>query len=438
MLQSREIFLLMQRLVGSRIRGSDVVSQVEGKLKLDTRLPREILEKTRASLRILKVRNPIGCFGKYDNDRKRACALLEYEVRDYKTENNKSIEVDMELLAKAAFMKLKDFRDFHEKLGNFRDNIQISQPPSNKKRPRNDATGNNSAVDVRSKSGIVFRKSSIPSLAIQLGAFVPNSSNVASRAQKLFSEIIDLLKKSSKKDGIYGLRDVQKNQNSYEAACFYLIARPERGRHDNNTSTLRHRRSSKTNDEGDDYHQLDLASFLKITKVSSQFQMILDYVDQLRNDIESNRRTRRDAFVESQRSQKQFSSSNTSKTKHTKVSKNRRTATKLKNKAVENLDGRNPEHNEEDVHISSLINSDRDEDGKMHRRGLVGQNSYPNSTFGEWRSKVLLAACEDAKQNMNANNTNDDLDSKENQRIFRREDILDFVVEGILERNGIV
>ena len=123
----------MPRLVGSRIRGSDVVSQVEGKLKLDTRLPREILERTRASLRILKVRNPIGCFGKYDNDRKRACALLEYEVRDYKTENNKSIEVDMELLAKAAFMKLKDFRDFHEKLGNFRDNIQISQPPSNKK-----------------------------------------------------------------------------------------------------------------------------------------------------------------------------------------------------------------------------------------------------------------------------------------------------------------
>ena len=205
-----------------------------------------------------------------------------------------------------------------------------------------------------------------------------------------------------------------------------------------NTSTLRHRRSSKTNDEGDDYHQLDLASFLKITKISSQFQMILDYVDQLRNDIESNRRTRRDALVESQRSQKQFSSANTSKTKHTKAPRNKRTAAKLKNKAIENLDGRNPEHNEEDVHTNSLISSDRDEDGKMHRRGLVGQNSFPNSTFGEWRSKVLLAACEDAKQNMNANNTNDDLDSKENQRIFRREDILDFVVEGILERNGIV
>ena len=158
----------------SGVRGGhrDIVDQVENKLKLN--LPRKILETARAHLRVLKIRHPIGSFGKNDNETKRFCALLEYVLRD-----NDIASVTMDRLSKAAFMNTKDFREFHEKIGNFRHGLSIATKPKTvvEKNPAGTALRTRKKkrkVDI--ENGIVFHKSSIPFLTIQLGAFVPNAS----------------------------------------------------------------------------------------------------------------------------------------------------------------------------------------------------------------------------------------------------------------------
>jgi hypothetical protein len=456
---------------GLRGRSRDIVSQVEDKLKLNTSLPREIVEATRSSLRVLKIRNPIGCFGKYDNDTKRACALLEYDVRDYNNSNgnnnNNNIEVAMERLAKAAFMKLQDFRDFHEKIGNFRENLRIDATIATSKtkertRTRNDANNESrrTAATATSKSGIVFRKSSISSLAIQLGAFVPNSSDVALRAQKLFTEIVDLLNSSSKKGGMYGLRDVQKNQSSYESACFYLIATTsERGnQQDNNASIRRRRRAPKEYNDGDDNQQLDLTTFMDIAKVSLQFQMILDYVSQLQNQIESESKrstNHNNASVGSWRSQPSFaSSSKSSKTANSTASRKRSkkeafgfaqaiaTGTESKKNNDECPDDRDTEDTE-GIDINNIIfhdDHDKKENNNYHERPRK-RTTRSNATFEEWKSRVLRAACEDARHKMNVRNKDRDDDEDCETKVttlFEQEVVLDFVTRDILARNGLL
>jgi hypothetical protein len=469
---------------GLRGRSRDIVSQVEDKLKLNTSLPREIVEATRSSLRVLKIRNPIGCFGKYDNDTKRACALLEYNVRDYNNSNGSTgngnsniIEVAMEQLAKAAFMKLQDFRDFHEKIGNFRENLRINATTRTSKtreqtrtRP-NDANNESrrpAATAATRKTGIVFRKSSISSLAIQLGAFVPNSSDVALRAQRLFKEIVDLLNSSSRKRGMYGLRDVQKNQSSYEAACFYLIATAtsERGNNkqdNNNASTRRRRRTSKEYDDGDDNQQLDLTTFMDIAKVSLQFQMILDYVSQLQAQIESKRSTIQNL---ASRSQPSFaSSSGSSKSANPTASRKRSKkeafgfAQAIANDSKKNKDANPDDQNADDVGGTDIVNTiifqdDHDQkensdnnNNKNHERPRkrTSTSRSNNATFEEWKSRVLRAACEDARQKMNASNKDrggdddqKDCETNETTTLLEQEVLLDFVTRDILARNGLL
>ena len=462
---------------GLRGRSRDIVSQVEDKLKLNTSLPREIVEATRSSLRVLKIRNPIGCFGKYDNDTKRACALLEYDVRDYNNSNgngnsnNNNIEVAMEQLAKAAFMKLQDFRDFHEKIGNFRENLRINATTTRTSKTKeqtrthpNDANKESrrtAATTATSKSGIVFRESSISSLAIQLGAFVPNSSDVALRAQKLFKEIVNLLNSSSKKKGMYGLRDVQKNQSSYEAACFYLIATStsERGnnkQNNNNASTRRRRRTSKEYDDGDDNQQLDLTTFMDIAKVSLQFQMILDYVSQLQTQVESEskRSTNQNTAF---RSQPSFaSSSKSSKAANSTASRKRSKkeafsfAQAIATDSKKNNDASPDDQNSEDAGGIDIVNNiifqdDHDQkENNNHERPRKRTSRSNNATFEEWKSRVLRAACEDARQKMNASNKGrDDDDQKdcetnETTTLLEQEVVLDFVTRNILTQNGLL
>ncbi len=432
-----------------RGRSRDIVSQVEDKLKLNNRLPREILEATRSSLRVLKIRNPIGCFGKYDNETKRACALLEYDVRDYNTNNddrNKMVEVPMEKLAKAAFMKLKDFRDFHEKIGNFRDNLRVSTISKSKSKGQSekDKNGNKNAVNVSSQSGIVFRKSSIPSLAIQLGAFVPNSSGAAMRAQKLFTDVVHLLKNSSKKDGIYGLRDLQKNQSSYEAACFYLVATSNQDKDDKNSAIRRRRRTSRDFDEGEENQHLDLKTFVDITKVTSQFQAILDYVGKLKDEIESKNASKPNAPRKAGRSRPSLETFQSSQ--KIKANKSRKRSKKEAFDINETISSRStlnkneisgdPEtENAEELDSGNFIhkNFDTEESNYDDRRK---RKSRSNATFHQWKAEVLREAYEDARQKMSAANAAGD-DCEEKQKLLKPQDLLDFVVREILERNGL-
>ena len=401
-------------------------------------------------MRVLKIRNPIGCFGKYDNETKRACALLEYDVRDYNANNDdskKMVEVPMEKLAKAAFMKLKDFRDFHEKIGNFRDNLRVSTISTSKsKRPnQKDKNGNKSAVNTSSKSGIIFRKSSIPSLAIQLGAFVPNSSGAAMRAQRLFTDIVDLLKNSSKKDGIYGLRDLQKNQTSYEAACFYLVCTSNQDKDDKNAAIRRRRRLSKDFDEGDESQQLDLKTFVDITKVSPQFQAILDYVSKLKDEIESKHASKRSAPEKAGRSRSSLKTSQSSQI--TKATKSRKRSKKEAFDIEETINSRSTlkqdeissdrrTENAKELDSSTFIHNDfhtEESNYDNNRR----RKSRPNATFQQWKAEVLQEAYENARKTMSAGNATTGDDCEKEQKLFKPQELLDFVVRGILERNGL-
>jgi hypothetical protein len=438
---------------GNRVRSRDIVTQVEDKLKLNNGLPGEILEATRSSLRVLKIRNPIGCFGKYDNDTKRACALLEYDIRDYNSNNvnNNNIEIAMERLAKAAFMKLRDFRDFHEKIGNFRENLRIratTRSNTEKKIP-NDARERRRIASETSRSGIVFKKSTIPSLAIQLGAFVPNSSDVALRAKELFTEIVQLLESTSKKGGIYGLRDVQKNQSLYESACFYLLATPERSKQSNNASTRRRRRLSKEHDDGDDNQQLDLITFMNITNVSpSQFQTILDYVSKLQHEIQSKGGKNKKAPVESKRSRPSLDSLKSSRTTHSKSSRTRGRKGAF---GVAQVFGAESKHNSDGIPDDSppKIAVENDNTNFFHdihdakgsnstnERPTRKRKSYSNAAFEEWKTKVLRAAYEDARERKNSSDDGDDEDREKKQIVPEADGILDLVTRRILIRSSL-
>lgn len=424
---------------GVRGRSRDIVSQVEDKLKLNNALPDELLEATRSSLRVLKIRNPIGCFGKYDNDTKRACALLEYDIREYNATNsnssNNTIEVAMERLAKAAFMKLKDFRDFHEKIGNFRENLRINatRAPKTKKKALTEEVQAKRYTGSTSKKGIVFQKSSISSLAVQLGAFVPNSSDVASRTQKLFREVVDLLENSSKKGGIYGLQDIQKNQSSYEAACFYLIATSGQRKRDNNASTRGRRKVSKELDDRDGVQELDLITFMDMTKASSQFETILDYVTKLQNEINSKQQIpNRNTSVQSRRLPKPKTSRKRSKEEAFDIAQT--IGTDSSRRYNQESQGDRTLEQAEEIDTNNFFGVDPNIKENSYDQKIRKRRFRSNATFQEWKANALKAAFEDAKQKLNLGIEGNGGDFEKKQK---REQILDFVVRGILERNGL-
>jgi hypothetical protein len=426
-----------RRSAGIESRNRDTVTKVvEDKLKL--KLPRKILEATRASLRVLKLRHPYGSLGKSDSDIKRACALLEYAVRDdhNNNSNNNHIEISMAQLAKAAFMKLKDFREYHEKIGNFRIDAPSTTVTTKKRTARGvtaaavkmTTTNPKNRRSSNTSSSIVLKKSSIPFLAIQLGAFVPNSSDVAKRAQDYFQDVVEILRKPSNKGGgVHGLRDIQRNQFSYEAACFYLIATSGRdhdsnsNNNNNNSTTTRRRRRSKTgNDDDDDdiERQLDLSTFIDVIKAPSQFQTVLSYVKELREDIES-------TLSSSRRS------SSETETKSTTASR-KRSRKEVSDSSEATISGRksNSHDTSDENPLSALYNEKQSNDFSDNQRRSY---SRPNPVFDEWKKKVLVEVCEDAKETMKETKKYE-LCENDNEA----ERILDFAVREILAGNGML
>jgi hypothetical protein len=419
-----------RRSAGIESRNRDTVTQVvEDKLKV--KLPRKILEATRASLRVLKLRHPYGSLGKSDNENKRACALLEYAVRDdHNNSKNSNIEITMAQLAKAAFMKLKDFREYHEKIGNFRiDAPASSTTVTNKRTDRGmaaaAATKSKTAIPKNRRSNnsssIVLRKSSIPFLAIQLGAFVPNSSDVAKRAQDYFQDVIELLKKPSNKGGgVHGLQDIQRNQFSYEAACFYLIATSGRDHDSSNNNNKVRRRRSKTGDEDDDdiERQLDLSTFIDVIKAPSQFQTVLGYLKELREDIES-------TLSSSRRS------SSETETKSTTASR-KRSRKEASDSSAATIAGSKSNSRDTSVEnpASALYDAKQSNDFSDNQRRRY---SRPNPVFDKWKKNVLLEACEEAKETMKKAKK---YEFCENDNEAER--ILDFAVREILAGNGML
>lgn len=279
----------------------DTTKAVVDRLKLDPPLPPKIAERTQNSLRLMKVKYPIGTFGKTDNELKRSCALLEYIAR----EEGHRIPIDR--LAKVASMKKKDFVAFHEMVGNFNENSTLprSSVCSSSSQSATIGVARGNAIGKKMGPDTIFlTKSTIPSLAMQLGVFLPNSNSVAVEAQRLFQQIV-LHLQHNKKDRvrISGLEDIRRNQSTYEAVCFYLTATKDKHRTNGRPGTTgrggnrpsyqqqqQHRSSSSSYHDGDDFDKhLDLSTFLDICGkdfTPSQFQMILQYVSELWQEIQ--------------------------------------------------------------------------------------------------------------------------------------------------------
>jgi hypothetical protein len=237
-------------------------------LQLDRPISSKVLQETQSALRLLKIKTPIGSLGKQDNDLKRACALLEYIVRE-----REGFKIPMNRLARAACMKERDFQKFHELVGNFRGSFASAQ--------------SNQTSRLLKLGGKQIRKfhsnqSSIPSLAIKLGSYVQDSNGVSIAAIKLFERIERHTQNMAASERGYQLRDMKEHQKSYEAACFYLAA----------TSDKFVKSHKRIQNDDDDNKQLQVADILNCSTdfTSAEFKNILDHVQNLCKESQNMRR----------------------------------------------------------------------------------------------------------------------------------------------------
>ncbi|CAJ1941405.1 unnamed protein product [Cylindrotheca closterium] len=175
---------------------------IADKLQLDQPIPPNLLQETQSALRLLKLKHPNGSFGKQDNDLKRACALLEYVVRE-----RGGIKIPMKQLATAACMRERDFTKFHQTIGNFRRLGRASQ-----------------AAKGRENNRSFTEASTIPFLTIKLGSYVRDPNGVAQRAAKLFQTVTKHAQELPATERGHQLRDIYDHRKAYEASCFFIAA----------------------------------------------------------------------------------------------------------------------------------------------------------------------------------------------------------------------
>jgi len=290
-------------------------------------------------------------------------------------------------------------------------------------------------------------------------------------------DAVDLLKNSSKKGGMHGLRDIQRNQSSYEAACFYVVATKERNKQGWNAPAMRGRRCKSSKDyvdDREDNQQLDLSTFLDVTKeIPSQFQTVLSYVKELESEIESKEcanRNKRFEVLKSQSSSRPSSSSqgkSSSKTGKSIASKKRSrrdgsgTAESIATKFRKNNDGSAGNQNGDcmggvdvdvdvDIDAATFTQNNNDENneycfGGRNPHRYSERKSRPNPAFKEWKAKILDEACEAVRQKITADkegnnegDDDDDDDSQEKDNSFETEDAIALASRDILIRLGLL
>eukprot|EP00980_Cylindrotheca_fusiformis_P027748 scaffold22549_cov98-Cylindrotheca_fusiformis.AAC.4 len=236
---------------------------IADKLNLDKMISPKVLQETQSALRILKLKSPSGTFGRQDNDLKRACALLEYVVRE-----REGYKIPMDRLARAACMKERDFIKFHEIIGNFRRNSVASLRKN--KTPANQ----------------IRQTSSIPSLAIKLGTYVQDSNGVSLRATKLYQELVTHARTMLASERINQLRDINDHRKAYEAACFYLAA--------TNGKITKTRTTTMGQNEDDDSKRLQVSNIMDVSNefTLAEFKNILHHAQTLCQEMKDGEKSR--------------------------------------------------------------------------------------------------------------------------------------------------
>lgn len=375
----------------------------------------------------------MGSLGTRDNERKRACALVEYIARE-----QCGIKIPMDALRKQSYTKKKeDFVKFHQLIGNLRDQWT-------KNRPKNvnvDATGTPSAAGAtcNSKSSRTdahsLQQSSVNLLAVQLGAFVPHSNVVAKQAQAVFQQILAVIETKHYGERTHALQDIRKNQRAYEAACFFLVAN-DRSNH-GWTNTKFPKPSSTPLEE--DHQTLDLATFLTSTKdfPKREFEMILKYVRKLQQEIKENLASTEAKQVET------FTSSR----KRSRISTATTAKQSQRKKTKENSDvvarARKTSTVDDEPHAVDTPSTLLQGIGEYQLEELSGEKTslHPSSCiyspgFLEWKKIVLKTAKSKAKEKMKSDG--DDATLRADKEASEDDETqLDMAVNAILQQNGL-
>eukprot|EP00538_Stauroneis_constricta_P001798 CAMPEP_0119569552 /NCGR_PEP_ID=MMETSP1352-20130426/42029_1 /TAXON_ID=265584 /ORGANISM="Stauroneis constricta, Strain CCMP1120" /LENGTH=104 /DNA_ID=CAMNT_0007619125 /DNA_START=54 /DNA_END=364 /DNA_ORIENTATION=+ len=93
----------------------DPVTNIVKSITINEDIPKAVVSQTQNEFRGMKIRHRQGTFGKIDHELSRAAALLEYVARELK-----GIRIPLKVLAKAACVSEKKFKNFHLHVGNFR------------------------------------------------------------------------------------------------------------------------------------------------------------------------------------------------------------------------------------------------------------------------------------------------------------------------------
>jgi hypothetical protein len=450
----------------------DHITKVAQKLKLD--LPPSALESAQSSLRLLKLKNPVGSFGgKYDNELKRACAILEYVARE-----QCGIKLPMDKLAKACYTKPKEFGGFHETIGNFRPTASslTSKTTAGPIRPSQSSTVASSHVasgqpgkqkiisaappppppTTTTMTTIPLKKSSISNLAIQLGAFVPNSSAVAVLAQRLFQQILTFLQTKTKpRERIHGLQDIQRHQSCYEAACFYLMATKDRHHHHSKQQQQQKKQQQYTNKmmQDDNFDkQLDLSTFLDAMKdfTEAQFQMVLTYVNELWETINLDSGNSTSNVATNALSKKELpgsSDNNNNNKSNGSASSRKRLRSDCNNNDNNNNSIASQQQNlcDNSVYTTQLIMDMVDQEHQEQEQPFVGGEGRKRTkhnplavkytpAFTEWKKRVIAAACKDAETKLEQNNLDKDVPAIKLEKSF----LLEYAARVVLQQHGLL
>lgn len=228
---------------------------IADKLQLDQNIPPILLQETQSALRLFKLKHPNGSLGRSDNDLRRACALLEYVVRE-----RGGIKIPMKQLSRAACMRERDFMKFHQTVGNFRRGGRVSRA-------------------VKKKDGTLSEARTIPSLTIKLGSYIQDPNGVAQRALKFFQTLTKHAQELPATERGHQLRDIQDHRKAYEASCFFIAA---------TTDTVVQTKPTHAFDE-DDNNRLQVQSIIDASNdfTPATFKSILQHVQSIFQQTDS-------------------------------------------------------------------------------------------------------------------------------------------------------
>jgi hypothetical protein len=229
----------------------------------------------------LNVRVRVRQLGKGDSTECRKLVLLQHILAVSKQE-----QIPVKTLAAAVGIKPAAFESISLRV---KPHVDVSSTTtSNKTRQKSSlqqSAGSQARNNTTNTAAAV--SSTIPALSIRLGSQVHDSHGFAQRAQQLYRDIeyhirsnVDL--SNPKKRGY--LQDMQRSRATYEAACFYLVARGRKMK----KKTTRGSGENESQQEEEDT-QLSMQDIVDASmSVSlSEFRGILPTVEQFASELEN-------------------------------------------------------------------------------------------------------------------------------------------------------